>query len=61
MDSLGKDRLWSADRLYERLQFLEGLVPRKNEAAARLWINAFFYRVATTIRVLPLGLDDAWS
>ncbi|TFY57674.1 hypothetical protein EVG20_g8450 [Dentipellis fragilis] len=42
-DSLGADGLWSADMLYRHLQFLEGL----NEAAARLWINAFFYRVAS--------------
>ncbi|KAF9448650.1 hypothetical protein P691DRAFT_800429 [Macrolepiota fuliginosa MF-IS2] len=43
-DTLGKDDLWSADGLYETL---DGLVPRRNEAAARLWVNAFFYRVAT--------------
>ena len=27
-DSLGVDKLWSADMLYRHLQFLEGLVPR---------------------------------
>ncbi|KAI0801379.1 hypothetical protein C8Q74DRAFT_1364988 [Fomes fomentarius] len=42
-DTLGADGLWSADMLYRHLQYLEGL----NAAAARLWINAFFYRVAS--------------
>ncbi|KAI0801406.1 hypothetical protein C8Q74DRAFT_1192167, partial [Fomes fomentarius] len=45
-DGLGADGLWSADMLYRHLQFLEGLVPRQ-ATAARLWINAFFYRVAS--------------
>ncbi|KAF8880207.1 hypothetical protein CPB84DRAFT_1828266 [Gymnopilus junonius] len=44
--SIGSDELWSADTLYRHLHMLEGLVPQKNEAAARLWINAFLYRVA---------------
>ncbi|KAF9440513.1 hypothetical protein P691DRAFT_767662 [Macrolepiota fuliginosa MF-IS2] len=57
-DSHGKDRLWSADMLYEHLQFLDNLVQRKNEAAARLWIDAFFYRVATMI---PGGLNMVLS
>ncbi|EIN11128.1 hypothetical protein PUNSTDRAFT_65426 [Punctularia strigosozonata HHB-11173 SS5] len=48
-DALGADSLWSSDMLCRHLQFLEGLVPRTNEAAARLWINAFFYRVAVMI------------
>ncbi|KAJ3515589.1 hypothetical protein NLJ89_g1664 [Agrocybe chaxingu] len=33
-------------RLYRHICFLERFVPRKNEVAARLWINAFFYRAA---------------
>ncbi|EIN03534.1 hypothetical protein PUNSTDRAFT_139419 [Punctularia strigosozonata HHB-11173 SS5] len=48
-DALGADSIWSSDMLCRHLQFLEGLVPRTNEAAARLWINAFFYRVAVMI------------
>lgn len=45
-DSVGEAEDWSADRLYRHLCLLEGLVPRTNEAATRLWINAFFFRVA---------------
>ncbi|KAJ2912169.1 hypothetical protein MD484_g8246, partial [Candolleomyces efflorescens] len=49
-DALGGDGLWSADRLYRHLQFLDGLVPQRNEASARPWIDAYFYRVATMTR-----------
>ncbi|KAF8909241.1 hypothetical protein CPB84DRAFT_1812999 [Gymnopilus junonius] len=41
--------LWSADTLYRHLHMLEGLVPQKNEAAARLWINAFFTANSSTV------------
>ncbi|KAL0958604.1 hypothetical protein HGRIS_013944 [Hohenbuehelia grisea] len=57
-DVLGADSLWSSDMLCRHLQFLEGLVPRNNEAAARLWINAFFYRVAVMI---PTGANVVLS
>ncbi|KAF5374621.1 hypothetical protein D9615_008971 [Tricholomella constricta] len=57
-DSLGADSLWSSDMLYRHLQFLKGLVPQGNEAAARLWINAFLYRVAFMI---PSGLNVVLS
>ncbi|KAF8891464.1 hypothetical protein CPB84DRAFT_1837410 [Gymnopilus junonius] len=48
-DTLGNDQLWSATTLLTHLRFLENLVPRCNESATRLWINAFFYRVSTMI------------
>ncbi|KAG5650126.1 hypothetical protein H0H81_000599 [Sphagnurus paluster] len=46
-DSVVEEELWSADGLYRHLCLLEGIVPRNNEAAARLWIEAFFFRVAS--------------
>jgi hypothetical protein len=46
-DSLGEKEHWSSDGLYRHFLKLEDLVPRKNEAAARLWINPIFYRVAS--------------
>ncbi|KAI0074178.1 hypothetical protein K474DRAFT_1710050 [Panus rudis PR-1116 ss-1] len=57
-DVLGADSLWSSDMLCRHLRFLDGLVPRRNEAAARLWINAFFYRVAVMI---PTGSNVVLS
>jgi len=48
-DSIGEDDHWSANGLYRHLCMLEGLVPQTNEAAARLWINAFFFRVASLL------------
>ncbi|KAL0948352.1 hypothetical protein HGRIS_010937 [Hohenbuehelia grisea] len=57
-DVLGADSLWSSDMLCRHLQFLEGLVPRNNEGAARLWIKAFFYRVA---HMIPTGSNVVLS
>ncbi|KAF8175555.1 hypothetical protein BJ912DRAFT_1024462 [Pholiota molesta] len=48
-DNLGNDQLWSATTLLTHLRFLENFVPRHNESATRLWINAFFFRVSTMI------------
>ncbi|KAI0369301.1 hypothetical protein BV20DRAFT_1122184 [Pilatotrama ljubarskyi] len=48
-DPLVADGPWSADVLYRHLQFLQGFVPCTNEAAARMWINAFFYRMACMV------------
>ncbi|KAF5314957.1 hypothetical protein D9619_007613 [Psilocybe cf. subviscida] len=47
--ALGEDSLWSASVLHRHLELLERIVPQTNEAAARLWINAFFYRVAAML------------
>ncbi|KAF8881397.1 hypothetical protein CPB84DRAFT_1817259 [Gymnopilus junonius] len=52
-DSIGEDELWSSKGLFRHLCTLEELVPRTNEAANRLWIDAFFYRVST---MMPSGL-----
>ncbi|KAJ8496401.1 hypothetical protein ONZ45_g12474 [Pleurotus djamor] len=49
MDSIGSDSLWTLDLLFNHLLHLEKLVPRSNEAAARLWINAYFYRISAMI------------
>jgi len=47
--TFGEDSLWSASVLHRHLELLERIVPQTNEAAARLWINAFFYRVAAML------------
>ncbi|KAF5328445.1 hypothetical protein D9619_013270 [Psilocybe cf. subviscida] len=46
---LGEDSLWSASVLHQHLELLERIVPQTNIAVARLWINAFFYRVAAML------------
>ncbi|KAF8323470.1 uncharacterized protein EI90DRAFT_3130339 [Cantharellus anzutake] len=46
---VGKDDIWSSENLYRHLQRLETLVPKSNEAAARAWIDAFFFRVSAMV------------
>ncbi|PPQ74069.1 hypothetical protein CVT26_006950 [Gymnopilus dilepis] len=48
-NTIGEGEHWSANGLVRHLRALEGLVPKMNEAAARLWINALFFRVSTMI------------
>ncbi|KAJ3552862.1 hypothetical protein NP233_g12777 [Leucocoprinus birnbaumii] len=56
-----EDGLWSMDMLFRHLRLLNGLVPRKNEAAARLWINAFFYHVSAMILNMVLNVEPSGS
>ncbi|TEB24583.1 hypothetical protein FA13DRAFT_1777814 [Coprinellus micaceus] len=51
-DALGATEHWSSQGLYRHLVVLQGLVPKANEAAARTWIEAFFFRAAA---MLPPG------
>ncbi|KAF8809038.1 hypothetical protein BYT27DRAFT_7188131 [Phlegmacium glaucopus] len=46
---LGKNEHWSSDGLYRHLCLLKKLVPRANEAAARIWIDAFFFRASAMV------------
>lgn len=46
-EALGMTEHWSCEGLYQHLCKVQGLVPKANEASGRLWINAFFCRVAT--------------
>ncbi|KAJ2915213.1 hypothetical protein MD484_g5195, partial [Candolleomyces efflorescens] len=54
--------LWSASYLFQHLTMLEKHVPRSNEAATRLWIEAFFFRILSvctaTIPRLVLSLEQ---
>jgi len=47
--SLGQSELWSSTNLYRQLELLETLVPRTNEASARAWIDAFFFRASAML------------
>ncbi|KAF5325334.1 hypothetical protein D9619_009589 [Psilocybe cf. subviscida] len=49
IDERGENEHWSANGLFQHLELLERLVSRTNETAARLWTNAFFYRVAAML------------
>jgi len=46
---IGKDDIWSSENLYRHLQRLQTLIPKSNEAAARAWIDAFFFRVSAMV------------
>jgi len=62
---LGQDKLWSSLNLYRQLELLETLVPTtvskscytllvclkswQNEACARVWIDAFFFRASAML------------
>jgi len=46
---LGQDKLWSSLNFYRQLELLETLVPTTNEACARVWIDAFFFRASAML------------
>ncbi|KAM6502982.1 hypothetical protein JOM56_002959 [Amanita muscaria] len=57
-DDIGKTEHWSSEGLYRHLCLLQGLVPKVNEAAGRIWINPFFFRAAA---MSPPGKDMVLS
>ncbi|KAH9080448.1 hypothetical protein EDB83DRAFT_2339451 [Lactarius deliciosus] len=47
---LGEDKLWSSSTFHQHLEFLKGLVTYQNEANARVWIDAFLFRVSAMVQ-----------
>jgi len=46
---LGADKFWSSENLVRHLAVLNSVVPCVNEAGARAWIDAFFFRVSAMV------------
>lgn len=59
---LGMTEHWSSEGLYRHLCQLQTLVPRANEAASRVWIDAFFFRASAMVpqgRQLVLSVEQS--
>ncbi|KAL0945777.1 hypothetical protein HGRIS_012066 [Hohenbuehelia grisea] len=58
---IAEEEFWTSDALYSHLKMLKQFVTL-NEAGARLWTNAFFFRVramlAATDKVMVLSLEQ---
>jgi len=59
---LGEENLWSSLTFHQHLELLNGVVTYENEANARLWIDAFFFRVSAMVqsdKCMVLDLEQA--
>ncbi|KAF9486035.1 hypothetical protein BDN70DRAFT_847029 [Pholiota conissans] len=47
--SLGENSFWSSKNFNLQLELLKNLIPRTNEACARVWIDTFFFRASAML------------